>query len=129
SSVVKKTAPSVVYVFTSKKVRAQRGGIDSLFDDPSVRRQFGLPDSPNRGRVPDQIQNGLGSGIIVTSDGYILTNNHVVEGADEVKVAFGEPRREFKATIIGRDPKADVAVIKIDGTGLQPATLGDSDKL
>jgi len=58
-----------------------------------------------------------------------LTNNHVIEGADEVKVAFGEPRRELKATIIGRDPKADVAVIKIAATDLAPATLGDSDML
>ncbi len=129
SSVVKKTAPSVVYVFTSKKVKASRGDMDSFFDDPAVRRRFGIPDSANRGRMPDQVQNGLGSGIIVTPDGYVLTNNHVVEGADEVKVAFGEPRREFKATVIGRDPKADVAVIKIDATGLPAATLGDSDKL
>jgi S1-C subfamily serine protease len=58
-----------------------------------------------------------------------LTNNHVIDGADEVKVAFGEPRREFKATIIGRDPKADVAVIKIAATDLTVATLGDSDML
>ncbi len=128
SSVVKKTAPSVVYVFTSKKVRAQNSN-NPFFDDPTVRRYFGLPDSNGRGRMPDQVQSGLGSGIIVTADGYILTNNHVVDGADEVKVAFGEPRKEFKATVIGRDPKADVAIIKIDATGLPAATLGDSDQL
>ncbi len=130
SSIVKKTAPSVVYVFTSKKVRAARNNSGNpFFDDPEFRRYFGIPDSNGRGRMPDQVQNGLGSGIIVTSDGYILTNNHVVDGADEVKVAFGEPRKEFKATVIGRDAKADVAVIKIDATGLPAATLGDSDKL
>ncbi len=127
SSVVKKTAPSVVYVFTSKKVRAQAP--HPFFDDPALRRYFGIPDTGNGSRLPDQTQNSLGSGIIVTADGYILTNNHVVEGADEVKVAFGEPRKEFKATVVGRDPKADVAVVKIDGTGLPAATLGDSDKL
>jgi serine protease Do len=130
SAVVKKTAPSVVYVFTSKKVRASRNGTGNpFFDDPQFRRYFGIPDSGGRGRTPDQVQNALGSGIIVTSDGYILTNNHVVDGADEVKVAFGEPRKEFKATVVGRDSKADVAVIKIDATGLPAAKLGDSDQL
>ena len=129
SAIVKKTAPSVVYVFTSKKVRAQAP--HPFFDDPALRRYFGIPDpgTGDGGRMPEQTQNSLGSGIIVTADGYILTNNHVVDGADEVKVAFGEPRKEFKATVVGRDPKADIAVIKIDGTGLSAATLGDSDKL
>jgi serine protease Do len=135
SSVVKKTAPSVVYVFSSKKIRAQNN--NPFFDDPTFRRYFGIPDDDsgsgsknrNRARPQEQTQTGLGSGIIVTSDGYILTNNHVVEGADEVKIAFGEPRKEFKATVVGRDAKADVAVVKIDATGLPAATLGDSDKL
>jgi serine protease Do len=127
SSIVKKTAPSVVYVFTSKKVRAQAP--HPFFDDPTLRRYFGIPDPGNGGRLPEQTQNSLGSGIIVTADGYILTNNHVVDGADEVKVSFGEPRKEFKATVVGRDTNADVAVIKIDSMGLPAATLGDSDKL
>ena len=134
SSVVKKTAPSVVSVFSTKKVRAQNN--NPIFDDPTFRRYFGIPDEPNnngrgrqQGQGREQTQTGLGSGIIVTSDGYILTNNHVVDGADEVKVSFGEPRKEFKATVVGRDAKADVAVVKIDATGLPAATLGDSDKL
>ena len=135
SSVVKKTAPSVVYVFSSKKVRTQNN--NPFFDDPTFRRYFGIPDdesgsgSNNRGRArpQEQTQTGLGSGIIVTSDGYILTNNHVIDGADEVKIAFGDPRKEFKATVVGRDAKADVAVVKIDATGLTAATLGDSDQV
>ena len=128
SNIVKKTAPSVVYVFSTKKVRAQNQ--NPFFDDPTFRRYFGIPEAPNnRGRQQEQTQTGLGSGIIVSSDGYILTNNHVVEGADEVKVSVGEPRKEFKATVVGRDANADVAVIKIDATGLPAATLGDSDKL
>ena len=126
SAVVKKTAPSVVYVFSSKKVRAQ--DLSPFFNDPNFRRFFGAP-GPGSGRQPEQTQTGLGSGIIVTADGYILTNNHVIDGADEVKVAFGEPRQEYKATIIGRDPQADVAVLKIGATGLSAATLSDSDKL
>ena len=71
----------------------------------------------------------LKSGVIVSKDGYIVTNNHVIEGADEVKIAIGEPRQEFKATVVGRDPKTDIAVLKIDGKDLSPATLGDSDQL
>lgn len=127
SAVVKKTAPSVVNVFSSKKVRAQRE-MSPFFNDPQFRRYFGVPEQDDRGgRGPTQ--EGQGSGVIISTDGYILTNNHVVEDADEVEVAFGEPRREFKATIVGRDPKADIAVIKIDATGLTAATLGDSDQL
>jgi serine protease Do len=125
SAVVKKTSPGVAYVFTSKKVR--RPDVENpLFSDPALRRYFGVPP----GAAPrDSIQQGLGSGVIVTTDGYILTNNHVVDGADEVKVAFGEPRKEFVATVVGRDEKADVAVLKVEATGLPAITLGDSDQL
>jgi serine protease Do len=129
AAVVKKTAPSVVFVFTSKKVRRQELE-NPFFNDPTLRRFFGVPDQPGPGRGPrDSIQQGLGSGVIVSADGYILTNNHVVDGADEVKVAFGEPRKEFIATVVGRDEKADVAVLKIEATGLPAVTLGDSDQL
>jgi serine protease Do len=130
SAVVKKTAPSVVNVFSSKKARSQRE-MSPFFNDPQFRRFFGVPDQDERGGRGGSAPTpqGLGSGVIISADGYVLTNNHVVEDADEVKVAFGEPRREFKATIVGRDPKADIAVIKIDATGLTAATLGDSDQL
>ncbi len=73
-------------------------------------------------------QQGLGSGVIVDKDGYILTNNHVVEGADEIKVILGD-KREFEGKIIGTDPQSDVAVIKIEGDNLPVANLGDSDAL
>ncbi len=126
ANVVKKTSPSVVYVFTSRKVRRPERETP-FFNDPMFRRYFGNPD---QGRGPrDSVQQGLGSGVIITADGYILTNNHVVDGADEVKVAFGEPRKEFIATVTGRDEKADVAILKIDATGLPAVTLGDSDQL
>ena len=130
AAIVKRTAPSVVYVFSSKKAKVSPE-MAPFFNDPQFRRFFGVPDPDERGgrggRGP--VQQGLGSGVIISADGYILTNNHVVDGADEVKIAFGEPRREFKATVVGRDPKADVAVVKIDATGLAAATLGDSDQL
>ncbi|MFA6288544.1 MAG: DegQ family serine endoprotease [Opitutaceae bacterium] len=133
SPVVKKTAPSVVYVFSSKKVR-NVAAQNPFFNDPIFRRFFGVPGDPdgnNAGpRAPSQsVQQSLGSGVIITADGYILTNNHVVDGADEVKIAFGEPRKEFKAEVVGRDSKVDIAVLKIDAKDLPAATLSDSDQL
>jgi serine protease Do len=126
AAVAKKASSSVVFISTSKKVH--RPDMENpFFNDPMFRRYFGNPD---QGRGPrDSVQQGLGSGVIITADGYILTNNHVVDGADEVKVAFGEPRKEFIATVAGRDEKADVAVLKIDATGLPAVTIGDSDQL
>ncbi|MFI5337015.1 MAG: Do family serine endopeptidase, partial [Opitutales bacterium] len=90
---------------------------------------FGVPDQGSGSPRGEAVQQSLGSGVIVTTDGYILTNNHVVDGADEVKVAVGEARKEYEAKIIGRDEKADIAVLKIDATGLPAMALGDSDHL
>lgn len=124
--VIKHAAPSVVSVFSTKKVRANEN-MAPFFNDPMFRRFFG---DPRRfGNPRDSIQNSLGSGVIVSKDGYVVTNNHVIEGADEVKIAIGEPRQEYKAAVVGRDPKTDIAVLKIDGKDLSPATLGDSDQL
>ncbi|MFI5356327.1 MAG: DegQ family serine endoprotease [Opitutales bacterium] len=127
AAMLKKVSPSVVYVFSTKKVRTNNQ-LAPFFNDPMFRRFFGVPD-PGQMQPQEQTQESLGSGIIVSANGYVLTNNHVVDGADEVKVAFGEPRQEYKAKIVGRDPKADIAVLKIDAKGLPAATLGDSDQL
>ena len=81
--------------------------------------------SPASGQQPE-IEQGSGSGFVVSSDGYILTNNHVVEGAEQVTVRLLD-RREFKAKVIGTDPNTDVAVLKIDAKGLPPVALGNSD--
>jgi serine protease Do len=141
SAVVKKAAPSVVYVFSTKTVRAPRPELMPFFNDPAFRRFFGdqLPDDEDQGsqprngrrrqRQPEMKQQGLGSGVIVSADGYILTNNHVVDGADEVKVTLDAGKREFVAEIVGRDPKTDLAVLKIDAKDLTAVTLGDSDAL
>ena len=79
-----------------------------------------------RFRQQPEIEQGSGSGFIVSADGYILTNNHVVEGADQVTVRLLD-RREFKAKVVGTDPNTDVAVLKIDATDLPPVALGNSD--
>lgn len=129
AAVAKKSSPGVVYVFSSKKVR-RSDSMDPFFNDPMFRRYFGIPDRGNGRRAPrESQQQSLGSGVIVTTDGYIVTNNHVVEGADEVKVAFGEPRKEFAAKIVGRDEKTDLAVLKIEAQALPALPLGDSDQL
>ncbi|QYM78994.1 Do family serine endopeptidase [Horticoccus luteus] len=129
--IVKRASPSVVSVFSSKKVRANQN-LAPFLNDPMFRRFFGVPDDRGGRGGPgprDSIENSLGSGVILSKDGYIVTNNHVIDGADEVKIAIGDPRQEYKATVVGRDPKTDVAVLKVDAKDLSPATLGDSDQL
>jgi serine protease Do len=79
--------------------------------------------------MPDQTQQGLGSGVVITADGYILTNNHVVEDADDVRVSIGDSNKRYEAKIVGRDPGSDLAVLKIEASNLSPATFGDSDQL
>ncbi len=92
-------------------------------DDFAGRLPFNLP-GPSQGHA----MHGTGSGVIVSEDGYVLTNNHVVTGADDVTVHLSD-NRQFKAKVIGTDKATDLAVLKIDATGLAPATLGDSDSM
>lgn len=119
--------PSIVNISTTKTEKIMESPFEPFFDDPFFRRFFG-----DRFRHPEQPKErktvSLGSGVIVSSDGYILTNNHVVRDADEIKVLLPD-KREFQGKIIGTDPKTDIAVIKIDAGGLQPITWGNSDKL
>src|SRR5256885_16170393 len=131
SPVGKKVAPSVVNVFTTKTVRNPMPEITPFFDDPFFRQFFGQPFGDNEGRRQPRTfkERSLGSGVIVTKDGYILTNNHVVDGADEIKVARDKDKRQFTAKVIGRDPRTDIAVLKIDAKDLPFITFADSDKL
>jgi serine protease Do len=121
--VIKKAAPSVVNIYTTRLVH-MRLFRSPLFNDPFFRQFFGDQFGPEVTRK----ELSLGSGVIVSPDGYILTANHVVEGADEVKVKVGD-KKEYTARIIGTDPPTDVAVLKIDAKDLSAITLADSDQM
>ncbi|MDW8307866.1 MAG: trypsin-like peptidase domain-containing protein, partial [Verrucomicrobiales bacterium] len=121
-AIVQKVAPSVVNIYTSKTVREPV--FAPFFDDPLFRQFFGVPFES----VPrERRERSLGSGVIVTEDGYILTNNHVVEGADEIKVALADDKTEYSAKLVGSDPQTDLAVIKIEGRRFPAITMTDSD--
>ena len=137
ADLAEQVGPSVVNIRTLEKVSSQptAGGMDD--DMLEFFKRFGLPmpnmpkgQRPNpRQQQPDEEQpRGLGSGFILSSDGYVMTNAHVVEGADEVMVTLTD-KREFKAKIIGYDKRSDVAVVKIDATGLPAVKIGDVSRL
>ncbi len=123
--IVKAVLPSVVNISSSKVVKAQ--GMEQLQMDPMFRQFFG--DEGGRFNVPkDRREKSLGSGVIVSPEGYVLTNNHVVDGATDVKVTLSD-KRELQARIVGSDPKTDVAVLKIEADNLKPLTIGDSSQV
>ena len=147
SDLVDKVGPAVVNIRTTEKSKmAAQSGMPPGMDDPEMqeffRRFFGVPvprqqqpETP-RGRRPGQPQQppseeevprGVGSGFVISPDGYILTNAHVVDGADEVYVTLTD-KREYKAKIIGADKRTDVALVKIEGSNLPRLTFGDSTK-
>ncbi len=123
--VVKAVLPSVVNISSSKVVKASADGMEQMEQDPMFRQFFGQGgmEAPK-----DRREKALGSGVIVSPEGYVLTNNHVVDGATDVKVTLSD-KREFQARIVGTDPKTDVAVLKIDASNLVPLTIGDSSKV
>src|SRR5438552_8196779 len=129
--VTKRVAPTVVNVFTTKTVKNPMPEFTPFSDDPFWRRFFGSPFGDNGDRRQPRTfkERSLGSGVIVSKDGYILTNNHVVDGADEVKVALAKDKKQFTAKVIGRDPRTDIAVLKIGAEDLPFITVADSDKI
>jgi serine protease Do len=150
ADVVEQVLPSVASISTFVKPGEQRapGGrrqfdedeLDSLppmfreffrdyLEKNGPREQQPNPRSQRRQRQQSPIRSGLGSGFVLTEDGYIVTNNHVVDGSDELKVTIGNSGREYTAKVVGKDPQSDVALIKIDAKGLIPAKIGDSSKV
>ncbi len=128
--VVKKVLPSVVTITSSRMVKTGLQGGDN--EIPPMFRQFFGDDQGNGGgqfRMPQQQkQEGMGSGVIVSPNGYILTNNHVVDHATTVTVIMPD-KHEYKAQVVGTDPKTDIAVLKVDAGTLDPITIGDSNKV
>ena len=124
---VKRVAPAVVNIFTRKTVALRK--ISPLFNDPFFKRFFGPQFGPQEG-PKKKIQNSLGSGVIVNSNGTIVTNHHVIAGADEITVVLSD-RREFDAKIIGSDKRTDLAILKIDPDleRLPSINFKDSDDL
>lgn len=125
--VVKRTSPAVVNISTTRVVK-QGENKSPFMDDPFFRHFFG-DEFMRRFNGPRKRQeSALGSGVIVDAKGYIVTNNHVIAKADEIKVVLSDDR-EFEGKVVGTDPKTDLAVIKIDGKDLPALSWGDSDKL
>jgi Do/DeqQ family serine protease len=124
ADVVARVAPAVVTIRSERLVRAPRQ--HPFLDDPSLPDFFG-----GRGQQPppqQQRQRALGSGVVISPDGYIVTNHHVVDGAEQITVEFAD-RRTFPAKLIGNDPPSDLAVLKIEAKDLPVLTLGDSDRV
>jgi Do/DeqQ family serine protease len=125
--VVRRVAPAVINVYSRRVIRSQSGP-GALFNDPLFQRFFG--DRAASGMPRERLQNSLGSGVIVDPSGLLITNHHVIEGADEIHVVLAD-RRELQARVILSDQRADLAVLRIDASGdpLPILSLGDSDAL
>ncbi len=119
SEAVRKAVPAVVNIFTSKAVKTPR---NPFANDPLFRQFFG--DQPER----EQRSTGLGSGVIVSNKGYILTNHHVIEAADEIEVATADGKK-FKARVVGSDPDTDIAVLQVETESLPAITFGNDGSL
>lgn len=141
TELVEKSGPAVVNIRTTEKVQLNQNGMSAEDEQMQefFRRFFGTPmptpkqqPTPKGRKTPQQqeeeVPRGVGSGFIISQDGYVLTNAHVVDGASEVYVKLTD-KREFKAKVIGADRRTDVAVLKIDGSKLPRVTIGDSDKI
>lgn len=139
TDLVEQVGPSVVNIRTLEKVAvrdAQAGSPDEEMQE-LFRRFFGVPmpapngprqQRPNRQQPEQEQPRGVGSGFILSADGFVMTNAHVVEGADQVLVTLPD-KREFKARIVGTDKRSDVAVLKVETTGLPAVRIGDVSRL
>jgi serine protease Do len=134
ADLAEKLGPSVVNIYTTQTVEVSTSPHQFSFPDEMeipepFRRFFGIPDQPQQTPKREMKRTSLGSGVIATADGYIITNNHVVQDADEINVTLST-FEEYEAKVIGRDPKSDLALIKIEPeTELPAVSFGNSDKL
>ena len=122
ADVVARVAPAVVTIHSARRARAARQ--HPFFDDPRFREFFGLPRAPQQDAPAVR---GLGSGVIVSNEGFVLTNHHVIDGAEEITVELND-HRTYSARLIGSDPPSDLAVLKIDESNLPVLTMGNSDQ-
>src|ERR1700674_2142832 len=126
--IVEKDLPAVVNISSSRVVRNSGNDLSPFMMDPFFRQFFG-DDFGRRNRAPSkQVEKSLGSGVIVKTDGYVLTNNHVIDGASEITVTFSD-KRTLKAKLVGTDSKTDIAVLKVDAKDLPTLSLADSSKV
>ena len=120
--IVKKVAPAVVNIYTRRVVKTRSAS--PMFDDPFFKQFFG--DDSGLGGSRERVQNSLGSGVIVSADGLVITNEHVVHGAEDITVVLGD-RREFDATVVTNDERTDLSVLRIDPKGERLPTLAFAD--
>src|SRR5206468_3639595 len=118
SEAAKKAIPSVVNISATRQVKRR----NPLLEDPTFQRFFG-----ERFNLPQETQLSLGSGVIVSREGYVLTNDHVVEGVSDIKVTLFDGR-VVPGKIVGSDPDTDLAVVRVNAAGLTPITFGQSDQ-
>jgi Do/DeqQ family serine protease len=123
ADIVSRVSPAVITIHSQMRVRAPQQF--PFMNDPMFRQFFG-DRAPQQ--LPEQRRNGLGSGVIISTDGYILTNHHVIDGAEQIKVDLND-NRTLDAKVVGSDPPSDLAVLKIDATNLPVLALGDSDRV
>jgi serine protease Do len=128
SSVLRPALPAVVNIHSSKVVKQRANSMGPFQNDPLFQQFFGDQFGQGQGQPRSQREESLGSGVIVTSDGTIVTNNHVIDGASDIKVQLSD-KREFTAKLVGTDPKTDIAVLKINATGLPTLPIGDSSRI
>jgi Do/DeqQ family serine protease len=124
ADIVAQAAPTVVTVRSSRRARAVQAG--PLADDPFFRRFFGDDENGRATPAPRPRERGLGSGVIVREDGYILTNHHVIDGAEDIRVELSD-KRSLTARVVGSDAPSDLAVLKVDAAGLPAIRLGNSE--
>jgi serine protease Do len=125
NNILKNVRTSVVNISTQKNINVQSRQMSPLMNDPFFREFF-----RGQSMIPkDRVQRSLGSGVIVSKDGYIVTNNHVVDGADKIKVTIAGEKKEYEAKLIGKDKKSDIAIIKIEAKNLNAITFYNSDRV